>query len=106
MKKLCIAALLLSFSSPSFAADVTTLQAALEAARQNMEGAQSKYLDAQRQFSYQKNVVARIRAKLEREQQQLSADRKLLDETQKSYYSAKEKHDRAQAVLDKAWNNH
>ncbi len=106
MKKFCIASLLLSFSSSSFAADVTTLQAALEAARQNMESAQSKYTDAKRQFAYQKNVVAKIRAHLEKEQQQLSADRKLLDETQKSYYSAKEKHDRAQAVLDKAWSNH
>ncbi len=106
MKKFCIAALLLSFSSLSFAADVTTLQAALEAARQNMESAKSKYLDAQRQLSYQKKIVAQVRANLEKEQKNLSADRKLLDETQKNYYSAKEKHDRAQAVLDKAWSNH
>lgn len=106
MKKSWVAILLLSYSSLGLAADVTTLQAALEMARQNMETAKSKYMDARMRVAYQEKTVARIKASLDKEQKQLLDDRKNLDAAQKGYYSAKEKHDRAQAILDKAWSNH
>ena len=95
--------LCMGFLSQAHAADITTLQAALEAARQNMESAKSKYDDAGTALSYQKKNVERIKIQLAKEQQKLVEDEKAAASAREDYYAAKARHDRAQAILDEAW---
>ena len=106
MTRIWIAALLAPlFCSQAMAADVTTLQAALEASRQNMESAKSRYEDAKATQSSQEKTVQHLKADLDKAQKQLEADRNQTGIAKKDYFEAKAKHDRAQAVLDKAWSN-
>lgn len=104
MTKTSIAALLaLGISQAAFAADITTLQASLEMARQNMESAKSGYEDARRRLSSQEQTVQRLKTELQKEQKQLAVDKNDAKIAMDNYYAAKAKHDRAQAILDKAW---
>lgn len=86
-------------------ADITTLQAALEAARQNMESAKSQYDTAKSELSSQEKTVEKLKAELDKEQKKLSGDRDQARAADRSYLDAKAKHDRAQAILDKAWES-
>ncbi|HQT26464.1 MAG TPA: hypothetical protein PLK99_07695 [Burkholderiales bacterium] len=102
MKKIAVLLLLSSIQS-AFAADITTLQASLEMARQNMESAKSRYTDARNALSNQEKSVQRLKTELDKEQKQLVIDKNNAKTAMDDYYAAKGRHDRAQAILDKAW---
>ncbi len=102
MKKIAVILFLFSCGS-AFSADITTLQASLEMARQSMESAGSRYQDAKDTLSSQEKTVQRLKAELEKQQKQLEIDKSNEKNAMDDYYAAKAKHDRAQAILDKAW---
>lgn len=105
-KKIGIAAFIfLAFCSQAMSADITTLQAALEAARQNMENAKSQYDEARDERTNQERTVQRLQAELDKAQKKLAIDRTRAKAASRHYFAAKERHDRAQAILDKAWGS-
>ena len=105
MKQALLAALLLS-SCGAFAADVTTLQAALESARQDMLDAKSRYESAHDARVHQEKHVSDLKADLARQEKTLADDVLREKAAGSGYEAAKKKHDEAQGVLDRAWNGH
>ena len=80
------------------AKDVSVQQTGYNNALQKMERADEEYkIDAQ--------TVADTEKIIERKKKELAEQQKKADTSKAKFLDAKEKHDQAQAVLDKAWKD-
>ena len=99
-----LAMLLLLAAGNAMATDVTTLQAVLESARQQMMDAKAQYEASQKERSNQEKAVSRLQAELVKQKKRLAEDIASEKAASESYAQAKKNHDHAQAILDRAWS--
>ncbi len=97
-------AMLLLLAGNAMATDITTLQASLESARQQMMDAKAQYEATQNERSNQEKAVSRLQAELAKQKRQLADDIASEKAASEHYAQAKKNHDHAQAILDRAWS--
>lgn len=100
---ICIISLVCVFSHLAEAKDISTLQTALELAREDMGKAKDKHEADVQAVTQQQHVIAERKKQLDDENNQLDKMQKETKQSWAQYLEAKQKFEKAQANLNAAW---